>query len=84
MYIIIILIMIIIIIIIIIMIIIISTIDSFSCKLTNIQMNMAASHFGCVNNIFAQNEVNRVFMCLNTLYFIIWSFYFPIAHVLLC
>ena len=43
-------------------------------------MNMAASHFGRVNNIFAQNEVNRVFMCLNTLYFIIWSFYFPIAQ----
>ena len=29
-------------------------------------MNMAASHFGRVNNIFAQNEVNRVFMCLYT------------------
>ena len=29
----------------------------------------------------SMNEVNRVFMCLNKLYFIIWSFYFPIAHV---
>ena len=47
-------------------------------------MNMAASHFGRVNKVIAQNEVDRVFTCLNTLSFIIWSFYFPIAHVLLC
>ena len=39
-------------------------------------MNMAASHLGPFNKIFAQNEVNSVFMCLSTLSFIILVFFF--------
>ena len=46
-------------------------------------MNMAASHFGRVNNIFAQNEVNLV-LCVLIHYILLFGLFIFLSLMFYC